>query len=131
MCNKQCAVSCDGTWQRREHSSMNGCVTTLSTENGKCLDVEVLSKVFHGCQRIERENDHIKRAFKQHKHVGKGKLNHTGSSAAMETEGVMHIFQRSENERNLQYTEYFGDGDSKAYAEVKQEEGTLYKPGAF
>ena len=49
----------------------------------------------------------------------------------METEGVMRIFQRSENERNLQYTEYFGDGDSKAYAEVKQEEGTLYKPGAF
>ena len=114
----QCAVSCDGTWQRREHSSMNGCVTTLSMENGKCLDVEVLSKVCHGCQRIERENDVIKRAFKQQKHVGKCKINHTGSSAAMDTEGVMRIFQRSENERNLQYTEYFGDGDSKAYAEV-------------
>ena len=39
--------------------------------------------------------------------------------AAMETEGVKRIFQRSENERNLQYTEYFGDGDSKAYAEVE------------
>ena len=127
----QCAVSCDGTWQRQGHSSMNGCVTTLSMKNGKCLDVEVLSKVCHGCQRIGRENDHIKRAFKQQKHVGKCKINHTGSTAAMETEGVMRIFQRSENERNLQYTEYFGDGDSKAYAEVKQEEGTLYKPGAF
>lgn len=23
----QCAVSCDGTWQRRGHSSLNGCVT--------------------------------------------------------------------------------------------------------
>ena len=127
----QCAVSCDGIWQRRGHSSMSGCVTTLSMENGKCLDVEVLSKVCHGCQRIERENHHIKRAFKQQKHVGKCKINHTGSSAAMETEGVMRIFQRSENEQNLQYTEYFGDGNSKAYAEVKQEEGTLYKPGAF
>ena len=126
----QCAVSCDGTWQRREHSSMNGCVT-ISMENEKCLDVEVLSKVFHGCRRIGRENDHIKRAFKQQKHVGKCKINHTGSSAAMETEGVMRIFQRSENERNLQYTEYFRDGNSKAYAEVKLEEGTLYKPGAF
>ena len=49
----------------------------------------------------------------------------------METEGVMRIFQRSKNERNLQYTEYFRDGNSKAYAEVKQEQGTLYKPGAF
>ena len=110
---------------------MNGCVTTLSMENGKCLDVEVLSKVCHGCRRIGRENDHIKRAFKQQKHVGKCKINHTGSSAAMETDGVMRIFQRSKNERNLQYTEYFGDGNSKAYAEVKQEEGTLYKLGAF
>ena len=39
--------------------------------------------------------------------------------AAMETEGVKRIFQGSENERNLQYTEHFGDGDSKAYAEVE------------
>ena len=100
-------------------------------ETGKCLDVEVLSKVCHDCRRIERENDLIKRAFKQQKHVGKCKINHTGSCAAMKTEGVMRIFQRSENERNLQYTEYFGDGDSEAYAEVKQEKGTLYKPGAF
>ena len=33
----QCGVSCDGTWQRRGHSSMNGCVTTLSMDTGKCL----------------------------------------------------------------------------------------------
>ena len=115
----QCAVSCGGTWQRRGHSSLNGCVTTLSMESGKCLDVEVLTKVCHGCQRIQSENDLIKKAFKQQKHVGKCKINHIGSSAAMETEGVKRIFQRSENERNLQYTEYFGDGDSKAYAEVQ------------
>jgi hypothetical protein len=49
----QCAVSCDGTWQRRRHS-LNGCVTMLSMKNGKCV-VEVLSKVYHGCQRIELE----------------------------------------------------------------------------
>ena len=47
----QCAVSCDGTWQRQRHS-LNGCVTTLSMENGKSL-VDVLSKVCHRCQRIE------------------------------------------------------------------------------
>ena len=34
---------------------MNGCVTTLSMENGKCLDVDVLSKVCHDCPRIGRE----------------------------------------------------------------------------
>ena len=33
----------------------------------------------------------------------------------METEGVKRIFTRSKETRKLQYTEYFGDGDSKAY----------------
>ena len=41
----KCGVSCDGMWQMRGYSSMNGCVTVLSMETGKCLDVEVLSKV--------------------------------------------------------------------------------------
>lgn len=26
----QCGVSCDGTWQRRVFSSLNGCVTPIS-----------------------------------------------------------------------------------------------------
>lgn len=44
-----CAVSCDGTWQRRGFSSLNGCVTTISMDTGKILDVEPLSKVCHTC----------------------------------------------------------------------------------
>lgn len=36
----------------------------------------------------------------------------------METEGINRIFS-SEETRKLQYTEYFGDGDSKAYNEVE------------
>ncbi|CAB3988355.1 Hypothetical predicted protein [Paramuricea clavata] len=40
-----CGVSCDGMWQRSGHSSMNGCVTTLSIDTGKCLDVAVLSSL--------------------------------------------------------------------------------------
>jgi hypothetical protein len=31
----------------------------------------------------------------------------------METEGIKRIFGRSKETRKLQYTEYFGDGDSK------------------
>ena len=37
----------------------------------------------------------------------------------METEGIKRIFGRSKETRKLQYTEYFGDGDSKAYNEVE------------
>ena len=40
-------------------------------------------------------------------------------SKSMETEGIKRIFARSETTRQLQYTEYFGDGDSKAYSEIE------------
>ncbi|GFV76735.1 uncharacterized protein TNCV_4729551 [Trichonephila clavipes] len=33
--------------------------------------------------------------------------------------GAYRIFERSENLRKLQYTDYYGDGDSKAYESVK------------
>ena len=115
----KCGVSCDGTWQRRGHSSLNGCVTTLSIETGKCLDIEVLSKVCHRCQKIERESDDAKKADLLENHTGKCKMNYKGSAPSMETEGIKRIFERSEKTRKLQYTEYFGDGDSKAYSEVE------------
>ncbi|CAB4044755.1 Hypothetical predicted protein, partial [Paramuricea clavata] len=38
-----CGISCDGTWQRRGHSSSNGCVTVVSIDTGKVHDVETLT----------------------------------------------------------------------------------------
>ena len=118
-CNSitKCGVSCDGTWQRRGYSSLNGCVTTLSIDTGKCLDVEILTKVCRGCQRIEKQTDASKKADMQERH--QCKANYQGSAPSMETEGIKRIFGRSEETRKLQYTEYYGDGDSKAYNEVE------------
>ena len=31
-------VSVDGTWQRRDYSSLNGVVTIISADTGKCVD---------------------------------------------------------------------------------------------
>lgn len=114
-----CGVSCDGTWQRRGHSSMNGCVTVLSMETGKCLDVAVLSKVCQGCQRHEKEEDSEEKRLWQADHQGKCKANYKGSAPAMEVEGVKRIFERSEEKHKLFYTEYYGDGDSKGFAKVE------------
>ena len=33
------AVSCDGRWQKRGYSSLNGAVTVISIDNGKILDM--------------------------------------------------------------------------------------------
>ena len=38
------AVSVDGPWQRRGYASLNGLVTAISIDNGKCLTYECLIK---------------------------------------------------------------------------------------
>ena len=89
-----CAVSCDGTWQRHGYATLSGCVTTLSIDSGKCLDVEMLSKVCHGWQKIEREEDTAKKADLQERH--KCKANYQRSAPVAEVEVVRRIFRRSE-----------------------------------
>lgn len=39
----ECGVSGDGTWQRRGHSSLNGCVSLISIDTGKIIDVGGMS----------------------------------------------------------------------------------------
>ena len=97
---------------------MNGCVTTLSIETDKCLDIEVLTKVCHGCKAIGSETDDAKKADLLEKHTGKCKINYVASAPSMESTGIKRIFERSEESRHLQYTEYFEDGDRKAYHQV-------------
>ena len=46
-------VSCDGTWQKRGHSSLNGVVTVIAADTGKCLDYRVLSKHCDACSYWE------------------------------------------------------------------------------
>ena len=47
------------------------------------------------------------------------KVNYSGTAPAMEAEGVKRMFERSIVKQSLQYTSYYGGGDSKAYGAVK------------
>ena len=53
-CSQNAKVSCDGAWQNRGYSSLNGVVTLIS--DGKCINMEVLSKKCKQCESgsIER-----------------------------------------------------------------------------
>ena len=42
-------VSCDGTWQKRGSSSLNGVFTAISIDSGKVLDVEPMSRSCKTC----------------------------------------------------------------------------------
>lgn len=113
------AVSCDGTWQRRGFSSLHGCVTVISMENGKILDIEPLSKVCNNCRKHENDEDTKEHREWKAEHKAKCKANYSGSSPAMEPEGARRIFGRSITSYGLQYNEFYGDGDSKSFTAVE------------
>ncbi|GFW08428.1 CCHC-type domain-containing protein [Trichonephila clavipes] len=102
----KCGISIDSTWQRRGYSSLNGCVSAISVDTGKILDIEVMTQYCHICAKGNSQSS---------KHVC---LNYKGSAGNMEVVGAYCIFERS-NVRNVQYNEYYGDGDSKGYESVK------------
>ncbi|GFW32651.1 uncharacterized protein TNCV_3678991 [Trichonephila clavipes] len=104
----QCGVSVDGTWQRRGYSSLNGCVSVITIDSGKVLDVEFMSKVCRLCNSKNKELNTIHNCVK-----------HVGSSGGVEPLGVYRIFERSVEMRKLQYVNFFSDGNSKGYASVK------------
>ncbi|GFU51542.1 uncharacterized protein TNCV_81781 [Trichonephila clavipes] len=102
-----CGVSLDGTWQKRGYSSRNGCVSCISIDTGKILDIEIMSHFCRICSKKAKVPDAASNA-----HVC---CIHMGSASSMETVGAYRIFERPENHRKLQYTDYYGDGDSKVY----------------
>ncbi|GFY02777.1 uncharacterized protein TNCV_3506571 [Trichonephila clavipes] len=87
-------------------SSLNGCVSAISVDTGKILDIEVMTQYCHICAKGNSQSS---------KHVCS---NYKGSAGNMEVVGAYRIFERS-NVRNVQYNEYYGDGDSKGYESVK------------
>lgn len=111
-----CAVSLDGTWQRRGHASHHGVVTAISVDTGKCVDAEVLSNICKGCQHWEEKKASVD--YEKWKLTHNCKINHTGSAGAMEAVGAVRIFSRSEQMRKLKYTQYLGDGDSASFKKV-------------
>ena len=123
-------VSGDGTYQRRGFSSKNGVVTviTVNGEQSKVIDTEVLSNYCNSCTKKEKmhkdEPEAYERWKENHKDKDQCEQNHTGPAGAMEPVGAKRIFQRSEENYGLRYVNYLGDGDSKTYANLKNE--TIY-----
>ncbi|GFX59088.1 transposable element Tcb2 transposase [Trichonephila clavipes] len=117
----KCGIWVDGTWQRRGYTSMNGCVAAISVDTGKVLDIEVMSSYCPTCKRLQTMPRNFEYESSKADHICE--CNFTGSSSKIEIVGVSRIFLRSEKNRRLQYTQYYGDGDSKAFMSVKDTYG--------
>lgn len=130
LLGSDCGVSVDGSWQKRGYVSLNGCVTAISIDTGKILDIEPMSRYCKGCQA----NDKLDKQSEKYKiwkanHV-KCNANFKGSAPAMEAEGAERIFKRSVENHGLYYTDFYGDGDSKSHprvAKVYEEVGKSVK----
>ncbi|GFX43716.1 uncharacterized protein TNCV_4109961 [Trichonephila clavipes] len=85
--------------------SLNGCVSVISIDTGKILDLEAMTQYCKMCD-LNVKCEHVCSNYK-------------GSSGNMEAVGAFRIFERSLIKRDLQYTEYYGDGDSKGFLQVK------------
>ncbi|GFT89819.1 uncharacterized protein TNCV_1665681 [Trichonephila clavipes] len=117
----KCGISVDDTWQRRGCTSMNGCVAAISVDTGKVLDVEVMSFYCPTCKRLQTMPRKFEYESSKADHICQ--CNFTGSLSKMEIVGASRIFLRSEKNGRLQYTQYYGDGDSKAFMSVKDTYG--------
>ncbi|GFT68363.1 uncharacterized protein TNCV_659631 [Trichonephila clavipes] len=117
----KCGISVDSTWQRKGYTSMNGCVAAISVHIGKVLDIEVMSSYCPTCKRLQTMPRNFEYESSKADHICQ--CNFTGSSSKMEIVGASRIFLRSEKIRRLHYTQYYGDGDSKAFMSVKDTYG--------
>ena len=120
------AVTVDGTWMRRGFSSLYGIVFVIAWETGQVLDFCVLSRHCHACKlwaakrRNETISQNVWQAWKD-AHASTCSNTTNSSAPAMEAEGARILFGRS-LERKLRYTTYIGDGDSKGFVAVSQDD---------
>ena len=117
-------VSCDGTWQKRGHSSLYGVVLVIAAETGKVLDYEVKSRICISCQRhtkLDPSSEEYQLWKQTHLDSGECSQNFEGSANAIECSGALEIWKRSVSKHNLRYTTYIGDGDSKTHTTIVDE----------
>ena len=112
-------VTTDGSWQSR-HCSRHGIVTVMSAKTGEILDAHYMANSCPQCKKFEGED---RESEKYQKfiitHYTKCHVNHNGSAMSMEQQGTVTIFGRSQEKHKLRYTNFIGDGDSKAFKKVQ------------
>ena len=112
-------VSVDGSWQRRGFSSLNGVVTVISIENGKIYAAKSFSFNFsfelhalHNLQIVSVSNN----LWKSNHECS---LNYIGSAPNMELSQQNEYLKDLLKNIGLRYMDYYGDGDSKSYMQVR------------
>lgn len=118
------AVTSDGTWMRRGHTSLHGVTTVIAWPTGQVLDYEVLSKFCQQCATRHAQVAAGKMSQEdylewEHAHAADCDVTTRSSSGSMEVQGAQLEWDRSLASRGLRYLTFIGDGDSKAFSAVR------------
>ncbi|XP_077511721.1 uncharacterized protein LOC144122078 [Amblyomma americanum] len=111
------AVSYDGTWMTRGHSSHICVGTVIELFSGLVLDFVVLSNFCAACERGPKEDDPNYLTWKEN-HVCQ--KNSEKKAGEMEVEAGLILFQRSLQQNNLRYTTVLSDGDSRTFLALQE-----------
>ena len=115
------AVSYDGSWHKRGHTSLYGIGCVIDLLTGYVLDYEVLSKFCQACTTAKKELGESSPEFFYWKegHAMDCQQNYEGSSGGMEVVAAERLWKRS-IKYGLRYTTLLSDGDSKTFLHLKK-----------
>lgn len=108
-------VSGDGSWSKRGFTSRMGIVSVIGKYTNKVLDVAVKSSFCKACLFWKGREKTVEYEAWYATHESKCNVNHEGSAAKMEVDGIIEIFKRSEEVHRAKYGFYIGDGDTKTF----------------
>ncbi|KAH7958418.1 hypothetical protein HPB49_001406 [Dermacentor silvarum] len=111
------AVSFDGSWMTRGHSSHIGVGAVIELFTGLVLDYVVLSNFCAGCERGPKENDPAYQTWRDSHMCQKNTAKKAGE---MEVEAAVLLFNRSLRKNGLRYTTILSDGDSRAFHALQE-----------
>ena len=84
---------------RVNESSLNGLVTVISSDSGKCFDYCVMTKTCKACESWQsRKGTEEYELFLSHHECD---INHEGSSESMEAAGMVECFMSFEDDKKL------------------------------
>ena len=118
------AVSYDGTWHTRGHSSKLGVACVIDLLTGICIDYHVMSKYCQKCETTGKKMEELgPNAYEVwfREHQPDCKKNFEGSSGMMEVEGARQLWTRSVAQHKLRYTTILSDGDCKTFSKLQNE----------
>ena len=104
-------------WSKRGFTVLYGVVVVMSWDSGKMLVYEVVSRhcsEFACWDDADLSSDEYSQWYIGHK--DQCTQNFVGSAPAIEAEGVLRTWHRSESRLGLCYTHIISDGDSKVFA---------------